>query len=188
MAHCQETGSVSQLFSMRLRARELDLEPVCELPYGPAALNGRIKGRTEVSTRLRACTLNFLLALKGASTEENPKPKLENKIGPRQPIRKVEVEKFRGVGCCRAGTAAHPPAAGTLQNQSDVRTRPVAPMPVQSLAVSKQGPALAADNLAAEPRLPPIWRRRVYRCSRQISSSTDLGGERLSCIGNVAGG
>ena len=71
MAHSQETGSVSQLFSMRLRARELDLEPVCELPYGPAALNGRIEGRTEVSTRLRACTLNFLLALKGASTEEN---------------------------------------------------------------------------------------------------------------------
>jgi hypothetical protein len=47
------------------------LEPICELPYGPAAMNGRSEGRTEVSTRLRACILNFLLALRRASTKEN---------------------------------------------------------------------------------------------------------------------
>src|SRR5215471_3943075 len=32
-------------------------------------------------------------------------------------------ERFRGVGWCRAGTAAHPPPAGTLGNRPDDRGR-----------------------------------------------------------------
>jgi hypothetical protein len=32
---------------------------------------------------------------------------------------------FRVVGCGRAGTAVHPPIAGTLRNRPDVRSRPI---------------------------------------------------------------
>lgn len=35
------------------QARRCDLDLIRELPYGPATNDGRIKGRTDVSTRLQ---------------------------------------------------------------------------------------------------------------------------------------
>jgi hypothetical protein len=48
--------------------------------------------------------------------------------GAERPLSPVKQARraFRGVGLCRTETEAHPPAAGTLRNQSDVRTRPEA--------------------------------------------------------------
>ena len=53
MAHSDGNGIGKPVVLYAPRARRLDLEPICELPYGPAALNGRTEGRTEVSTPLR---------------------------------------------------------------------------------------------------------------------------------------
>lgn len=45
------------------------MDPIRELPYGPAACHGRIRGRTHVSTRsVRHSLPKNLLAPKGAST------------------------------------------------------------------------------------------------------------------------
>jgi hypothetical protein len=52
------------------RVRGVDVDPVRELPYRPAAVRRRIRGRTDGSIRPRALTaLTFLLARKGASTD-----------------------------------------------------------------------------------------------------------------------
>src|SRR3954469_20132769 len=52
------------------RVRGCDLDPVRELPYRPAAVRCRPRGRTDGSIRPRATTvLKFPLARKGASTD-----------------------------------------------------------------------------------------------------------------------
>ena len=43
-----------------------------------------------------------------------------------------EKRAFRVVSWCRAGTAAYPPAAGTLRNRPDVCSRPFAEIPLGS--------------------------------------------------------
>ena len=53
MAHSDGNGIGQPVVLYAPRARRLDLDPIRELPYGPAALNGRTEGRTEVSTQLR---------------------------------------------------------------------------------------------------------------------------------------
>lgn len=53
MAHSVGNGIGKSVVLYAPRARRLHLEPIYELPYGPAALNGRTEGRTEVSTQLR---------------------------------------------------------------------------------------------------------------------------------------
>ena len=53
-----------------LRARGSDLDLVGELPYGPAAQDGRNKGRTDVSTQpTRRNFPKIALAPMGASTD-----------------------------------------------------------------------------------------------------------------------
>src|SRR3954465_14245507 len=52
------------------RVRGCDLDPVRGLPYRPAAVRCRARGRTDGSIRPRATTvLKFPLARKGASTD-----------------------------------------------------------------------------------------------------------------------
>lgn len=52
------------------QVRRCDLDLIRELPYGPATYDGRNKGRTDVSTRLRATpNRKILLAFTGASTD-----------------------------------------------------------------------------------------------------------------------
>lgn len=50
------------------RARESELELLRELPYGPAACKGRIKGRIHVRARQAPSSSEVLLARRGAST------------------------------------------------------------------------------------------------------------------------
>ena len=69
MAHGQETGSGKPALRQALQARGPDLDLIFGLPSGPAACDGRIEGRTHVSTRPRATPLSKIsLAPKGAST------------------------------------------------------------------------------------------------------------------------
>src|SRR5215210_7382421 len=69
MAHGQETGSGQPALRQALQARGLELDLISGLPSGPAACDGRIEGRTHVSTRPRATPLSKIsLAPKGAST------------------------------------------------------------------------------------------------------------------------
>ena len=57
-----------------------DMDQARELPYRPAAVFRRIKGRTDGSIRLRAKTIQtFSLAWKGASTDG--KRAYENRLG-----------------------------------------------------------------------------------------------------------
>src|SRR4051794_6348263 len=61
-----ETGSGQPGCNTVLRVRHLDLDPLRELPCRPA-VNGRARGRTDGSIRLRVTAfLMFSLALKGA--------------------------------------------------------------------------------------------------------------------------
>lgn len=69
MAQRSETGSGKPGYGHAPRARITELDPLRELPYGPAAHNGRIRGRTHVSTRPRSLLIpKILLASLGAST------------------------------------------------------------------------------------------------------------------------
>src|SRR5215211_4975131 len=69
MAHGQETGSGKPALRQALQARGPDLDLIFGLPSGPAACDGRIEGRTHVSTRPRATPLlKISLAPQGAST------------------------------------------------------------------------------------------------------------------------
>jgi hypothetical protein len=69
MAQRSETGSGKPGYGHAPRARITELDPLRELPYGPAAHNGRIRGRTHVSTRPRSLLIRkILLASLGAST------------------------------------------------------------------------------------------------------------------------
>ena len=69
MAHGQETGSGKPERDNALQARGFELDLIHGLPSGPAACEGRIEGRTHVSTRPRAAPiLRISLAPKGAST------------------------------------------------------------------------------------------------------------------------
>lgn len=69
MAQRSETGSGKPGYGHAPRARITELDPLRELPYGPAAHNGRIRGRTHVSTRPRSLLMpKILLASLGAST------------------------------------------------------------------------------------------------------------------------
>lgn len=54
MAQRSETGSGKPDYAHAPRARITELDPLREVPYRPAAYNGRIRGRTYVSTRPRA--------------------------------------------------------------------------------------------------------------------------------------
>src|SRR3712207_3542258 len=64
-----ETGSGQPGCNTVPRVRDLDLDPLRELPCRPA-VHGRARGRTDGSIRLRVTAfLMFSLALKGASTD-----------------------------------------------------------------------------------------------------------------------
>jgi hypothetical protein len=65
-------GRKNQGFPQCLEHALGDLDPARELPYRPAAVRFRIKGRTDGSIQLRASTiLKFLLDREGASTDGN---------------------------------------------------------------------------------------------------------------------
>ena len=70
MAQGSRDGIRKPVCDTVLRARGSDLDLVSELPYGPAAYDGRIRGRTDVSTQpTRRSLSKILLALTGASTD-----------------------------------------------------------------------------------------------------------------------
>ncbi|MFK4492261.1 hypothetical protein ABIA45_007339 [Bradyrhizobium sp. USDA 336] len=60
-ATVKETGSGKPDHGYVLRAREVELDPFRELPYGPAACDSRIRGRTLVSTRPRSALFEKIL-------------------------------------------------------------------------------------------------------------------------------
>lgn len=70
MAQRSETGSGKPGYGHVPRARITELDPLRELPYGPAAHNGRIRGRTHVSTRPRSSLIpkTLLASLGGVHT------------------------------------------------------------------------------------------------------------------------
>jgi len=68
-ATVNETGSGKPDHGYAPRARQIELDPIRELPYGPAACDSRNRGRTHVSTRPRSELFEkILLASTGAST------------------------------------------------------------------------------------------------------------------------
>ena len=61
-----KTGSGKPDHGYAPRARGIELDPVRELPYGPAACDGRTRGRTHVSTRPRSVLFQrFFLRQRG---------------------------------------------------------------------------------------------------------------------------
>ncbi len=65
-----KTGSGQPECTNVTRLRSVDEGPVCELPYRPATVRRRIRGRTDGSIRPRAiAVLKFPLAREGASTD-----------------------------------------------------------------------------------------------------------------------
>lgn len=64
-----ETGAGEPDHGHAPRARQVELDPFRELPYGPAACDSCIRGRTHVSTRPAAqAKAKFSLTSNGAST------------------------------------------------------------------------------------------------------------------------
>lgn len=73
-----ETGSGKPDHGYAPRARQIVLDPLRELPYGPAAYDSRNRGRTHVSTRPRSALFEkILLAPTGASTHDDDVTGLE---------------------------------------------------------------------------------------------------------------
>jgi hypothetical protein len=70
MAQGSRDGIRKPVCDTVLRARGSDLDLVHELPYGPAAHDGRNRGRTDVSTQpTRRLFRKISLASEGASTD-----------------------------------------------------------------------------------------------------------------------